>query len=93
MRRLANKSLALHDAVWYDQYAYLPFRETWPILHAEGNKRVIGSSLTPAFMELDVWNSTACTGASFDESSPRFGALGAGKNGEPPGAAEPSQSW
>jgi len=79
--RARYKSLALHDPVWYDHMPYLPFPETWPI-YTPKDKMGDWLESYASIMELDVWNSTACTGASFDESTQDW-RVELEKNGEP----------
>lgn len=62
------KSLCLHDPVWYDHLPYLPFPDHWPVF---APKDKIGDWLEmyAKVMELDIWNSTACEGARYDEAA------------------------
>jgi len=61
-------SLSLHDPVWYDHMPYLPFPDTWPVFTP---KDKIGDWLEAyaKVMELNVWTSTTCVGASYDEAA------------------------
>jgi putative flavoprotein involved in K+ transport len=69
--RRRYKSLRLHDPVWYDHMPYLPFPEHWPVYMARDQ---IGNWLESyeRIMDLDVWHSTDCIGAAYDESSGRW---------------------
>jgi putative flavoprotein involved in K+ transport len=62
------KSLCLHDPVWYDHLPYLPFPDDWPVYSP---KDKIGDWLEmyAKVMELNVWTSTECKSASFDEAT------------------------
>lgn len=66
--RKRYKSLCLHDPVWYDHLPYLPFPDHWPVFSP---KDKIGDWLESytKIMELNYWNSTECTDASYDDSS------------------------
>jgi putative flavoprotein involved in K+ transport len=59
-------SLSLHDPVWYDHMPYLPFPETWPVFTP---KDKMGDWLEAyaKIMELHVWGSTECVGATWDD--------------------------
>ena len=65
--RSRYKSLTLHDPVWYDHMPYLPFPDNWPVYTP---KDKMGEWLEhyAQIMELDVWTSTECTRASYDET-------------------------
>ena len=69
--RRRYKSLCLHDPVWYDHMPYLPFPAHWPVFTPK-DKLGDWLEMYATVMELDVWNSTRCTGASFDEASGRW---------------------
>jgi putative flavoprotein involved in K+ transport len=62
------RSLVLHDPVWYDHLPYLPFPETWPVFCP---KDKMGDWLEAyaAIFELDIWTSTTCERATWDEAS------------------------
>jgi len=66
--RKRYKSLCLHDPVWYDHMPYLDFPKGWPIFSP---KDKVGDWLEmyAKVMELDIWNSTRCKSASYDETS------------------------
>ncbi len=66
--RRRYKSLCLHDPVWYDHMPYLPFPDHWPVFSP---KDKIGDWLEmyAKVMELNVWTSTSCLSASFDEQA------------------------
>jgi putative flavoprotein involved in K+ transport len=61
-------SLSLHDPVWYDHMPFLPFPDTWPVFTP---KDKMGDWLEAyaKVMELNVWNSTECVGAAWDEAA------------------------
>jgi putative flavoprotein involved in K+ transport len=61
-------SLVLHDPVWYDHLPYLPFPDDWPIFTP---KDKMGDWLQAyaSIMELNVWTSSICTQAQFDEAA------------------------
>ncbi|WP_119681373.1 NAD(P)/FAD-dependent oxidoreductase [Indioceanicola profundi] len=65
--RSRYKSLCLHDPVWYDHMPYLPFPDNWPVFTP---KDKIGDWLEmyAKVMELNVWNSTSCISARYDEA-------------------------
>jgi len=69
--RSRYKSLCLHDPVWYDHMPYLPFPAHWPVFTPK-DKLGDWLEMYATVMELDVWNSTRCTGASFDEAAGRW---------------------
>jgi len=64
--RSRYKSLLLHDPVWYDHMPYLPFPETWPIFTPK-DKIADWLEAYAKIMELNVWSSTECQSAQFDE--------------------------
>jgi len=61
------KSLCLHDPVWYDHMPYLPFPDHWPVFSP---KDKIGDWLETyaKIMELNLWTSTECRSASYDDA-------------------------
>ncbi len=61
-------SLLLHDPIWYDHLPYVPFPATWPVFTP---KDKLGDWLEAyaKIMELNVWNGTACSKASYDEAA------------------------
>jgi putative flavoprotein involved in K+ transport len=61
------RSLCLHDPVWYDHMPYLPFPDHWPVFSP---KDKIGDWLEmyAKIMELNVWTSTECRSARYDEA-------------------------
>jgi putative flavoprotein involved in K+ transport len=67
------RSLVLHDPVWYDHLPYLPFPETWPVFCP---KDKMGDWLEAyAFIfELDIWTSTTCECATWNEAAGRWTA-------------------
>jgi putative flavoprotein involved in K+ transport len=64
-------SLSLHDPVWYDHLPYLPFPDTWPI-YTPKDKIANWLDAYADIMELNVWTSTECAQASFDEAAGRW---------------------
>ena len=78
--RKRYKSLCLHDPVWYDHMPYLPFPDHWPVFSP---KDKIGDWLEmyTKVMELNYWNSTVCTGASYDEETKEW-TVHVNRNGE-----------
>jgi len=62
------ETLCLHDPVWYDHLPYLSFPDDWPVFSP---KDKIGDWLEmyTKVMELNYWNSTFCTGATYDEQA------------------------
>ena len=61
------RSLCLHDPVWYDHMPYLPFPDHWPVFSP---KDKIGDWLEmyAKIMELNLWTSTECRSARYDEA-------------------------
>ena len=61
------RSLVLHDPVWYDHMPYLPFPDHWPVFTP---KDQLGDWLEmyAKVMELNVWTSTVCKRAAYDEA-------------------------
>lgn len=62
------RSLVLHDPVWYDHLPYLPFPENWPVFTP---KDKMGDWLEAyaSIFELDIWTSTTCERAQWNEST------------------------
>lgn len=65
--RKRYKSLYLHDAVWADHLPYLPFPNHWPVYMSK-DKMADWLESYAKIMELNVWSSTVCRRASYDES-------------------------
>ncbi|HVI33615.1 NAD(P)/FAD-dependent oxidoreductase [Phenylobacterium sp.] len=59
-------SLSLHDPVWYDHLPYLPFPDTWPV-YSPKDKIADWLDAYASIMELNVWPSTNCVAAQYDE--------------------------
>jgi putative flavoprotein involved in K+ transport len=59
-------SLCLHDPVWYDHMPYLPFPEHWPV-YTPKDKMGDWLEMYARVMELNVWSSTECRCAAYDE--------------------------
>jgi len=78
--RRRYKSLCLHDAVWYDHMPYLPFPDHWPVYSP---KDKIGDWLEmyARVMELNVWSSTECRKAHYDETAQEW-IVTVDRNGE-----------
>ncbi|MCW6507952.1 NAD(P)/FAD-dependent oxidoreductase [Lichenifustis flavocetrariae] len=66
--RKRYKSLCLHDPVWYDHMPYLPFPDDWPV-YSPKDKIADWLEMYAKVMELNVWTSTTCEKATFDEAS------------------------
>ncbi len=66
--RVRYKSLYLHDAIFMDHFPYMPFPDHWPLYTPTG-KMGDWLEIYAKVMELNVWTSTVCTGASYDETS------------------------
>lgn len=62
------KSLYLHDAVWADHLPYLPFPDHWPVYMSK-DKMADWLEMYAKVMELDIWCSTVCHGARYDEAA------------------------
>ena len=62
------RSLVLHDPVWYDHMPYLPFPDNWPVFTP---KDKMGDWLDAyaSIFELDLWTSTTCDMATWNEAS------------------------
>ena len=66
--RRRYKSLCLHDPVWYDHMPYLPFPAHWPVFTPK-DKLGDWLEMYARVMELDCWNATSCTAASYDPAT------------------------
>lgn len=64
--RSRYKSLCLHDPVWIDHLPYLPFPDHWPV-YTPKDKMGDWLEAYAKVMELDIWSSTICRSASYDE--------------------------
>jgi putative flavoprotein involved in K+ transport len=64
-------SLVLHDPVWADHLAHLPFPESWPI-YTPKDKLGDWFEHYAATMELNVWTSTELLDSSYDDDSGRW---------------------
>ncbi len=69
--RSRYKSLTLHDPVWYDHMPYIPFPDSWPIYTP---KDKLGDFLEAyaTIMDLNIWNETEFTAASYDAEQKRW---------------------
>jgi len=65
--RVRYKSLHLHDSIFMDHFPYLAFPDHWP-LYTPAAKMGDWLELYAKAMELDIWNSTTCTAARYDEA-------------------------
>jgi putative flavoprotein involved in K+ transport len=65
--RKRYKTLHLHDPIWLDHFPYLPFPDHWP-LYTSKDKMGDWLEAYAKIMELDVWGSTVCRRARFDEA-------------------------
>ncbi|MEC9344985.1 MAG: NAD(P)/FAD-dependent oxidoreductase [Pseudomonadota bacterium] len=61
--RTRYDSLCLHDPVWYDHMPYLPFPDHWPV-YTPKDKMADWLECYARLMELDIWTSTTCLGAT-----------------------------
>ncbi len=66
--RKRYRSLVLHDPVWYDHMPYLPFPDQWPVFTPK-DKMGDWLEMYARVMELDLWASTRCIHASYDEAA------------------------
>jgi putative flavoprotein involved in K+ transport len=69
--RSRYNSLSLHDPVWYDHLPYLPFPENWPVFTPK-DKMAQWLDCYADLMEINIWQSTECTNAAFDEQRGRW---------------------
>lgn len=61
-------SLCLHDPVWYDHMPYLPFPDHWPVFSPK-DKMGDWLEMYAKVMELNLWSSTICKSAAYDEDA------------------------
>jgi putative flavoprotein involved in K+ transport len=66
--RKRYRSLVLHDPVWYDHLPYLPFPDHWPVFTPK-DKMGDWLEMYARVMELDLWTSTKCLKAAYDEAA------------------------
>lgn len=66
--RMRYRSLVLHDPVWYDHMPYLPFPDHWPVFTPK-DKMGEWLEMYARVMELDLWTSTKCLNAAYDEAA------------------------
>ncbi|MFD6857596.1 flavin-containing monooxygenase [Rhodococcus sp. NPDC060090] len=69
--RCRYDSLVLHDPVWSNHLPLMPFPPNWPIFTPK-DKMGDWLDIYSRAMELDVWNSTRVTAASFDPAERRW---------------------
>jgi putative flavoprotein involved in K+ transport len=65
--RKRYRSLVLHDPVWYDHMPYLPYPDHWPVFTPK-DKMGDWLEMYARVMELDLWTSTKCLRATWDEA-------------------------
>jgi len=65
--RRRYRTLYLHDPIWLDHFPYLPFPDHWP-LYTSKDKMGDWLEAYAKIMELNVWSSTVCRKARFDEA-------------------------
>lgn len=75
------RSLVLHDPVWYDHMPYLPYPDHWPVFTPK-DKMGDWLEMYARVMELDVWTSTPCLKAIWDEAAGEWRVL-VERNGHP----------
>ena len=68
------KSLTLHDPVWYDHLPYIDFPPNWPVFSPK-DKIADWLEMYTRVMELNYWDSTECTRASYDETAKEWTVL------------------
>ncbi|HWW64972.1 MAG TPA: NAD(P)/FAD-dependent oxidoreductase [Sphingomonadaceae bacterium] len=66
--RARYDSLYLHDPIFLDHFPYLPFPDHWP-LYSSKDKIADWLEIYAKAMEIDIWNSTRCTAATYDEEA------------------------
>lgn len=69
--RCRYKSLYLHDPVWLDHLPYMPFPNHWPVYMSK-DKMGDWLEIYARAMELDIWSSTLCRKAAYDEREHRW---------------------
>lgn len=67
------RSLVLHDPVWYDHMAYLPFPKHWPVFTPK-DKLADWFESYASSMELNVWTRTELLSASYDDATKKWTA-------------------
>jgi putative flavoprotein involved in K+ transport len=72
--RKRYRSLVLHDPVWYDHMPYLPFPDHWPVFTPK-DKMGEWLEVYARVMELNVWTSTPCLKAIWDEAAGEWRVL------------------
>ncbi|MBA2415676.1 MAG: NAD(P)/FAD-dependent oxidoreductase [Geodermatophilaceae bacterium] len=71
--RKRYRSLVLHDPVWYDHMAYLPFPKNWPVFTPK-DKLADWFESYASSMELNVWTRTQLLGATYDDATSQWTA-------------------
>jgi len=72
--RKRYKSLTLHDPVWYDHLPYIDFPPNWPVFSPK-DKIADWLEMYTRVMELNYWDSTECTRASYDEAAKEWSVV------------------
>ncbi|MGI8694154.1 MAG: flavin-containing monooxygenase [Geodermatophilaceae bacterium] len=65
--RKRYRSLVLHDPVWYDHMAYIPFPKHWPVFTPK-DKLADWFESYASSMELNVWTQTELLSATYDDT-------------------------
>ena len=73
-------SLTLHDTVWFDHMPYIPFPAHWPV-YTPKDQMGDWLEMYAKVMELNVWGSTECVSARYDEAAEQW-AVAVNRNGE-----------
>jgi putative flavoprotein involved in K+ transport len=63
--RVRYRSLYLHDPIYLDHFAYLPFPDHWP-LYTHKEKMGDWLEIYAKAMEINFWGGTLCTAARYD---------------------------
>ncbi len=71
--RKRYRSLVLHDPVWYDHMAYLPFPKHWPVFTPK-DKLADWFESYASSMELNVWTRTELRSATYDDGAGQWTA-------------------
>lgn len=65
------RSLVLHDPVWFDHLAYLPFPAQWPVFTPK-DKLADWFEAYVSALELNVWTGTELIGGAYDDAEGRW---------------------
>ncbi len=71
--RKRYRSLVLHDPVWYDHMAYIPFPKHWPVFTPK-DKLADWFEAYAGSMELNVWTRSELIDASYDDAAGQWTA-------------------